>query len=55
LASDALEIGVNKGIVTVKGEIESDMACGCLRATVHLVLGVVQVDWQVETPAASVA
>jgi CBS domain-containing protein len=52
LPSDALEISVSEGIVTVTGEIESEMASSCLRATVHLVPGVVQVDWQVATPAA---
>jgi CBS domain-containing protein len=52
LTSDALDISVSEGIVTVTGEIESEMACSCLRATVHLVPGVVQVDWQVATPAA---
>jgi CBS domain-containing protein len=50
LGPNALEITVASGVVTIKGEIDSESARTCLRNTVHLVPGVVDVDWQVETP-----
>jgi CBS domain-containing protein len=48
LTANALEIGVEQGVASVTGTIESDTARECLRASVHLVPGVVRVDWKVE-------
>lgn len=48
LTPDALDIEVEKGVVSVTGTIDSEMARDCLRATIHLIPGVVQVDWHVE-------
>jgi CBS domain-containing protein len=51
LSRNALDITVARGVVTIRGEIDSELTSTCLRETVHLVPGVVRVEWQVETPA----
>lgn len=51
LGPNTLEITVARGVVTIRGRIDSELTSTCLRKTVHLVPGVVEVDWQVETPA----
>jgi CBS domain-containing protein len=51
LGPNALEVTVSGGVVTITGELDSELASTCLRKTVHLVPGVVELDWQVETPA----
>jgi CBS domain-containing protein len=48
LSPEAVKIGVRDGIVTVEGEVEQEIARECLRASVHLVPGVVEVAWHVE-------
>ncbi|HEU5216254.1 MAG TPA: CBS domain-containing protein [Gaiellaceae bacterium] len=53
LTPSALDVTVARGVVTVRGEIDSHLASECLRNTIHLVPGVVEVDWQVETPTAA--
>jgi CBS domain-containing protein len=50
LSREALDIRVSNGVVTVGGEIEPEVVRECLRASLHLVPGVVQVNWQA-TPA----
>ena len=51
LGPNALEVTVARGVVTIRGELDSELASTCLRKTVHLVPGVVELDWRVETPA----
>ena len=51
LGPNALEITVARGVVTIRGEVDSELTSTCLRKTIHLVPGVVQVDWQVRAPA----
>lgn len=51
LGPNALEVTVARGVVTIRGEIDSELTSTCLRKTLHLVPGVVQVEWEVETPA----
>jgi CBS-domain-containing membrane protein len=51
LGPNALEVTVVRGVVTIRGEIDSELTSTCLRKTLHLVPGVVQVEWEVETPA----
>jgi CBS domain-containing protein len=48
LAPEDLEVVVNRGVVTVTGEMDCGMPCDCLRGTVHLIPGVVDVKWEVE-------
>jgi CBS domain-containing protein len=50
LSPDALDIRVEQGVTTVAGTLDNDVACTTLRATIHLVPGVVQVDWAVNRP-----
>jgi CBS domain-containing protein len=50
LSHDALDIRVEQGVATVAGEIDEDLAYECLRASVQLVPGVVQVEWHVSGP-----
>jgi CBS domain-containing protein len=45
--NDPLDVSVERGVVTVTGRIESEMARHCLRTTLHLVPGVVRVHWKV--------
>jgi CBS domain-containing protein len=51
LGPNALEITVTRGVATIRGEIDSELASTCLHKTLHLVPGVVRIDWQVEMPA----
>jgi hypothetical protein len=44
---------VDRGIVTVAGNIESIQAQQCLRGSLPLVPGVVRVDWKVEAPSST--
>jgi CBS domain-containing protein len=53
LGDRELEIKVEDGHVTVRGEIESKAMCDCLHASVRLIPGVVDVDWEVGRPAAA--
>ena len=55
LAPEDLDVAVSRGVVTVTGEMDCGMPCDCLRATVHLIPGVVAVEWKVEAPALSTA
>jgi CBS domain-containing protein len=48
---DTLQVEVENGVVTISGEIDTEMACDCLRASVHLIPGVTEVRWHVDTPA----
>lgn len=48
LGDRELEVKVEHGHVTVRGEIDSQAMCDCLHASVRLIPGVVDVDWQVE-------
>ena len=54
LSPHALDIDVEEGVATVSGRLEEPVACECLRASVHLVPGVVAVNWQVNRTPASV-
>jgi len=47
LGPAALDVTVVQGIVTVTGDMDSEMACDCLHASVRLVPGVVHVAWHV--------
>lgn len=47
LGDRELDVHVERGHVTVKGEVESEPMCACLHASVRLIPGVVDVDWQV--------
>jgi CBS domain-containing protein len=51
LSPSALDITVERGIVRISGAVESEVVEGCLRATIHLIPGVVEVDWRVPTAA----
>jgi CBS domain-containing protein len=47
LGPASLDLRVEHGVVTISGEVESSCACECLHQTLHLVPGVVRVDWNV--------
>jgi predicted transcriptional regulator len=47
---DPLEVHVERGVVTVTGEILSDLGQHSLRHSIHLVPGVVRVEWHVAAP-----
>lgn len=51
--NDPLDVRVDRGIVTVAGNIESIQAQECLRGSLPLVPGVVRVDWKVEAPSST--
>lgn len=51
LSPEALDVRVERGIVRISGTVESEVVEGCLRATIHLIPGVVEVDWRVAAPA----
>lgn len=48
LDPQALDVQVERGVVTLAGAVPSDLVADCLHATVHLVPGVVRVEWLVE-------
>lgn len=50
LGPQALDIRVEQGVTTVSGNLLEPVACACLRASVHLVPGVVAVNWNVNRP-----
>lgn len=52
LSGAALDVTVEHGVVTIAGDLDPDAAAHCLRRTVHLVPGVVRVEWKVRaTPS----
>ena len=50
LGPNEVDVSVERGIVSIGGCIAPEMARECLRATVHLIPGVVQVEWEVQPP-----
>jgi CBS domain-containing protein len=54
IAPEAVDVQVERGVVRIGGEIEPGVARECLQATVHLVPGVVRVEWEAEPAAAHV-
>jgi CBS domain-containing protein len=48
--NDPLDVRVVAGVVTVSGIVDSSIAQQCLRRTLHLVPGVVRVEWKVDAP-----
>jgi CBS-domain-containing membrane protein len=47
LSTTSLDVRVARGIVTIAGEPQAERVEQCLRETLHLVPGVVRVDWKV--------
>ena len=48
LGPEELDVRVARGVVTIEGSVPSDLVADCLHATVHLVPGVVRVEWLVD-------
>lgn len=46
----ALAVHVERGVATMTGKVESEEVEQCLRSSLHLVPGIVRVEWKVEAP-----